>query len=621
MTDIWESTPLVVEVWESQTTPGVVWSTVVRDGETVSGVQSIVAGTNVTVDATDPAHPIVSATGGGDGIPAHVLWVSFDVSGVGGSWSGTDLTIAAFAGYVPDGGLILLSGQADPSRDGSYVSVDTSTGAFARNGTQYVDLAHAGQTIGVAVNIATGVGAVLLISAEGGQPVLVPQASTASVTSAVGAHDTSGTAHADIRASVGGGRPVLATVGDGFGWQTPFNSSAFTGGGIDLRCDATVTGPPTGDWAPGVVAGFAELITQTHDSGGGSWDNFEWARVFGARTGGLGDELDDDVIYDFFEMTPQGASAESAFIICDLGVKLGVSVKARLTVDFSTGTVRVWVESSVPADDTTADGRHWTLKHEEVVPSWTSIDSGVTEPLSIGQRLAGWTDKAEIFNGIDGTLLASPSATDGALGSKSIVDAQSNPWTTDTGVLRAMSAGERLASLELAPSGAVRSVTAGTGIAVDNTDPDNPVVSASGGGSEIWHQNILCPLGYARSGRDASGGLPYTPAVVADSGSLLGGLLRTSDSFCWVEWDVWLDAGTWGVTVTHLRNASGGVGGLLVAGVEVAEVNFYDPSSVRNVATSAAFTVASSGKKVIRVAYKSGATNMSLQAIQFRRTA
>ena len=30
-----------------------------------SGVQSVVAGTNVTVDATDPANPIVNAAGGG----------------------------------------------------------------------------------------------------------------------------------------------------------------------------------------------------------------------------------------------------------------------------------------------------------------------------------------------------------------------------------------------------------------------------------------------------------------------------------------------------------------------------------------------------------------------------
>lgn len=32
-------------------------------------IQSIVAGTNVTVDDTDPANPIVSASGGGSGGP------------------------------------------------------------------------------------------------------------------------------------------------------------------------------------------------------------------------------------------------------------------------------------------------------------------------------------------------------------------------------------------------------------------------------------------------------------------------------------------------------------------------------------------------------------------------
>ena len=41
----------------------------------VSGVQSVVAGTNVTVDNTDPANPIVSATGGGGGgtLPAQSI--------------------------------------------------------------------------------------------------------------------------------------------------------------------------------------------------------------------------------------------------------------------------------------------------------------------------------------------------------------------------------------------------------------------------------------------------------------------------------------------------------------------------------------------------------------------
>ena len=41
-------------------------------GIPVGGVQSILEGTNITVDATDPFNPIVSATGGGGGSPTKV---------------------------------------------------------------------------------------------------------------------------------------------------------------------------------------------------------------------------------------------------------------------------------------------------------------------------------------------------------------------------------------------------------------------------------------------------------------------------------------------------------------------------------------------------------------------
>lgn len=54
-----------------------------------SGVQSIVAGTNVTVDSSDPAHPIISASGGsGSGIVRVVSKVSSNTNA--GSAASTD---------------------------------------------------------------------------------------------------------------------------------------------------------------------------------------------------------------------------------------------------------------------------------------------------------------------------------------------------------------------------------------------------------------------------------------------------------------------------------------------------------------------------------------------------
>lgn len=163
MTDIWESAPLVVEVWESQTTPGVVWTTVVRDGETVSGVQSIVAGSGVTVDATDPAHPVVSAAGGGavDSVDGRTGVVTLD-----------DL----YASYARG---VLAESAVQPG-DIGWVE---STGLI---GDDHIPSSIARDT---------------------------------EVTAAVAAHDSSGTAHPDIRALIGGAPmfPVAPVVSDWIG--------------------------------------------------------------------------------------------------------------------------------------------------------------------------------------------------------------------------------------------------------------------------------------------------------------------------------------------------------------------------------------------------------------------
>jgi len=52
-------------------------------GIPVGGVQSILEGTNITVDATDPFNPIVSATGGGGGGPAVTGYNSLRGFGIG----------------------------------------------------------------------------------------------------------------------------------------------------------------------------------------------------------------------------------------------------------------------------------------------------------------------------------------------------------------------------------------------------------------------------------------------------------------------------------------------------------------------------------------------------------
>ena len=64
---------------------------VLDDAPSGGGVESVVAGTGITVNDTDPAHPIISATGGGGGGGA-VGIVDVDLSAETGGWVACDLS-------------------------------------------------------------------------------------------------------------------------------------------------------------------------------------------------------------------------------------------------------------------------------------------------------------------------------------------------------------------------------------------------------------------------------------------------------------------------------------------------------------------------------------------------
>ena len=64
---------------------------VLDDAPSGGGVESVVAGTGITVDDTDPANPIISATGGGGGGGA-VGIVDVDLSAETGGWVECDLS-------------------------------------------------------------------------------------------------------------------------------------------------------------------------------------------------------------------------------------------------------------------------------------------------------------------------------------------------------------------------------------------------------------------------------------------------------------------------------------------------------------------------------------------------
>jgi hypothetical protein len=66
---------------------------------TGDGVQSIVAGANITVDATDPQNPVISATGGGGGGGGKTQFSQIIKAGVGETITGTEVDAATFTPF------------------------------------------------------------------------------------------------------------------------------------------------------------------------------------------------------------------------------------------------------------------------------------------------------------------------------------------------------------------------------------------------------------------------------------------------------------------------------------------------------------------------------------------
>lgn len=94
-------------------------------GGGMSGVQSIVAGTGIAVDNTDPANPVVSATGGGGGTSAMVA-ATLVLNGTNGPANMTPAAVGKADGFTIDN----VTGDITVPAGITYVTVNLSTIAF-----------------------------------------------------------------------------------------------------------------------------------------------------------------------------------------------------------------------------------------------------------------------------------------------------------------------------------------------------------------------------------------------------------------------------------------------------------------------------------------------------------
>lgn len=109
-----------------------------------SAVQSVVAGTGISVDATDPENPVVSATGGSGGIPVARVMATGNVNISTALENGDTLNGVTLA----TGDTVLLPFQTAPAENGLYTV--PASGAASRHASYAAWAALIGLTVAVA---------------------------------------------------------------------------------------------------------------------------------------------------------------------------------------------------------------------------------------------------------------------------------------------------------------------------------------------------------------------------------------------------------------------------------------------------------------------------------------
>jgi len=216
-------------------------------------------------------------------------------------------------------------------------------------------------------------------------------------------------------------------------WSTTSRTSSFTVG-ISVRGLRMPRRQPAGD-------GYAEWFTQPHDSGAGSWDNFEAADLWADTTfwdsasavPSAGQAAGGEV-RGFWEQTESGGSTDGPGWFPDLLLAPNVWTETMLTVDFATSTGRMWLRVPYDLGDggtyhvDTHDGALFRLMSTLTSAKFASIDAHI-EDWWMGNRYSGDIARLVVRDGIDGTLIAAPDASTVTPGATSFTDSAGATWT------------------------------------------------------------------------------------------------------------------------------------------------------------------------------------------------
>lgn len=185
---------------------------------------------------------------------------------------------------------------------------------------------------------------------------------------------------------------------------------------------------------------FNEIWTRTFDGGFGAEDSPEMA-VFTPAP--------DQSPRLFLESVATGETEDEEDISVPVDIE-GVWVLLRTYYPTTTSAVGQ-IAVRWGGDETTNDGRQWrTLSTYERPLGGIAYDTD--EPWWLGLRFSGRIAWGELYDGPDGTLVASPDAADWTT-STSFTDGQGNAWVTAAGTVRKSNT-ERVKALEDAGGGA-----------------------------------------------------------------------------------------------------------------------------------------------------------------------
>lgn len=366
------------------------------------------------------------------------------VSNFGGTVGGGEATIAAFAG-IPTGRTLWLEGQTDPADDGFYTAA--GAGVFTLSDVQPLESAtYVGRAIVVGVDlevfVTPGVGlpSLYVVTSDGvtitaNRTAVHPDKLTATLAdyallTQAALFDQRQAFAAELAAGI---TNVFRCDGLSTGrWSTPNLTTEFAAG-ISYRCLRIPRRPAT-------VPFFAEYLTQPHDSGVGAWDNLEgadlWTDDSFAPSAGTpaGAAPVSGEVRDFHEQTESGGSEDGSGWWPDLLLAADLAIETMTDITFGTGVGRKWLRVPYELDDggtyhTDADdGAVFRLMSTFTSEKFESIDAH-TEEWWLGNSYSGDIVRLIVRDGLDGTLIANPDASQVTPGATSFVDGAGNTWT------------------------------------------------------------------------------------------------------------------------------------------------------------------------------------------------